>query len=260
MSRTTSRKRMQFPPIFAVTLTALLALAGSTAADAAAKVECPVPAEEFRPDPEATSRFFERRCTWDSRGANPFWSLNPGYQLVLESEEEILFITVLQETRLVDGVRTRVVEEFEYEKDGIDLIPVERSLNYYAICRQTGSVFYFGEDVEFFDEDGNVISHEGAWLAGRNGARPGIVMPGTILIGGKYYEEIAPEDEALDKGEIVGMQCGCEAGGKRFRHACVEIIGSNDCDRDTDEKLYVKGIGIVADGDLEITSWGYVGD
>lgn len=245
------------------TLATLLVVAGPPIAAAGpgqGTVRCPLPAEEFEPDPDATSRFLENRCTWDTNGSNPFWSLRPGYQLVLESEEEVLFITVLDETRVVNGVRTRVVEEFEYEKDGDDRIPVERSLNYYAICRQTNSVFYFGEDVEFFDEEGNVISTEGAWLAGRNGARPGIVMPGTVLVGGKYYEEIAPEDEALDKGEILGMQCGCEAGGRRFRRPCVSIAGSNDCDKDTDEKLYVKGIGIVVDDDLEIRRWGFVDD
>jgi hypothetical protein len=231
-----------------------------TAAPDGGRLECPLPVEEFEADPAATSRFLEGRCTWDSSGSNPFWSLRPGYQLVLESDEEILFITVLHATRIVDGVRTRVVEEMEYEKDGDERIPVERSLNYYAICRQTNSVFYFGEDVEFFDEDGNVISTEGAWLAGRNGARPGVVMPGTILVGGKYYEEIAPEDEALDKGEILEMQCGCEAGGKQFRRPCVAIAGSNDCNTDTDEKLYVKGVGIVVDGDLEIKRWGFVDD
>ena len=256
-----SKKQAGFPVFLA--FTTLLTLAGPSTAVAVpdrGRLECPLAVEEFEPDPEVTSRFFEGRCIWDSSGANPFWSLRPGYQLVLESDEEILFITVLHETRDVDGVRTRVVEELEYEKDGDERIPVERSLNFYAICRQTNSVFYFGEDVEFFDEDGNVISTEGAWLAGRNGARPGVVMPGTILVGGKYYEEIAPEDEALDKGEILAMQCGCEAGGRQFDRACIAIAGSNDCDGDTDEKLYVKGIGIVVDDELEIKRWGFVDD
>jgi hypothetical protein len=252
-------KQRYFPVFFSiVSLLLLAAPSPGAAAPGGGRVDCPLPVEEFDADPEATSRFFEGRCTWDSSGANPFWSLRPGYQLVLESDEEILFITVLDETRVVAGVRTRVVEEFEYEKDGDERIPVERSLNYYAICRQTNSVFYFGEDVEFFDEDGNVTSTEGTWLAGRNGARPGIVMPGTILVGGEYYEEIAPEDEALDKGEILEMLCGCEAGGKQFSRPCVAIAGSNDCNSDNDEKLYVKGIGIVVDGDLEIKSWGFV--
>ena len=230
------------------------------AADEGGRVDCPLAAEEFKPDPAATSRFFEGRCRWDSTGVNPFWSLQPGYQLVLESDEAILFITVLDQTRVVAGVKTRVIEEFEYEKDGNERIPIERSLNYYAICRQTNSVFYFGEDVEFFDEDGNVTSSEGTWLAGRNGAKPGIVMPGTLLVGGKYYEEIAPEDDALDKGEIRSLRWGCEAGGKKFNRACLAISGSNDCDADIDEKRYVKDVGIVADGDLEIKSWGFVDD
>lgn len=224
----------------------------------AAGLECPVPADQFEPDPTATSVFLPKWCKWRTRGTNPFLKLRPGYQIVLESEEEKLFITVLDETKWVDGVRTRVVEEAEYEKDEDELILVERSLNYLAICSQNNSVFYFGEDVEFFDEDGNFIGSEGAWLAGRNGAKPGIVMPGTPLVGAKYYEEIAPEDTALDKGEILAVDASCTLGDRHFRRPCVTTAGSNDCDDDEDIKVYVAGIGIVVDDELELVDYGFV--
>ncbi len=93
-------------------------------------------------------------------------------------------VTVLKETRNVDGFRTRVVEELAFEKDGIELISIERSLNFYAICEKTGSVFYSCEDSMELDPNGEVIATTGSWLAGMNGAKAGIIMPGTILVGG----------------------------------------------------------------------------
>lgn len=219
--------------------------------------QCPMPSEQFTPDPAFTSSFMIDRCDFKTTGKNPFFILKPHYQLVLESDEEVAVITVLNETRKVDGVKTRVVEERAFEKDGSELILIERSLNFFAICKQTNSVFYFGEDVEFFDEDGNVIDSAGAWRAGRNGARPGIIMPGTLLVGGAYYEEIAPEDSAIDKGTILAVQEGCSAGDFAFTGQCVTTRGTNDCDTDEDRKVYATGVGVVVDDDLELTCFGY---
>jgi len=230
-------------------------------AGAAAAAECPISAERFKADPEATSIFLERRCTWLTEGRNPFLILIPGYQIVLESDDEYAEITVLDETRVVDGVTTRVVEELEFEKDGDEKHVVERSLNYFALCKQTNSVFYFGEDVQEFDEDGNLVSSSGEWHAGENGARPGIIMPGTALIGGEYYEEIAPEDSALDRAEIVKLQRKCEAGDFEFRRTCLVTENTNECEPDDEErKVYVKNVGIVIDEDLELVRFGFLDD
>ena len=77
----------------------------------------------------------------DPKGPESLLPLRPGWQTVLESDEEVSVVTVLKEKRKVDWVKTRVVEELAFEKDGKDLIPIERSLNFYAICEQTGSAF-----------------------------------------------------------------------------------------------------------------------
>src|SRR5262245_15775011 len=104
-----------------------------------------------------------------STGRNPYFMLEPGYRLVLQQGNERLTITVLAETRRVNGVETRVVEERE-TKDGA---LVEVSRNYFAISKRTNSVFYFGEDVDMY-KNGKITSHEGAWLAGVAGAKPGL--------------------------------------------------------------------------------------
>jgi hypothetical protein len=154
----------------------------------------------------------------------------------------------------VDGVRTRVVEEREWEKDGDELILDEVSRNFFAICQQTNSVFYFGED----EVDGEGIPQPGSWRAGENGAKPGLIMSGTILLGSRYYQEIAPEDEALDKGQVVRMQDECRVGGHDFED-CIRIIDTSDCEPgERDPKVYAKGVGIVKDEDLQVVSFGFV--
>jgi hypothetical protein len=149
------------------------------------------------------------------------------------------------------------VEEMEFEKDGDELVPVERSLNFFAACEQTGSVFYFGEEVHFFDDEGNEIPGTGGWLAGVNGAKPGVIMPGTLLTGGGYYQEIAPADSALDKGRIVAIETSCEVGSFELRN-CVEVEDTTDCDTGEDRKVFAAGIGNVVDEDLELVSKGFV--
>jgi len=64
------------------------------------------------------------------------------------------------------------------------------SRNYLAFCKQTGSIFYFGEDVDIY-KGGKIVTHSGGWIAeGTN--RAGIIMPGFPLLGSRYYQEIAP--------------------------------------------------------------------
>src|SRR6267143_6022515 len=125
-------------------------------------------------------------CNLLTTGRNPYFVLEPGFELVLEGGGTKLRITVLDETKTVDGVVTRVVEEKEW-KDG-KLYEVAR--NYFAICEQTKDVFYFGEDVEFY-EDGKVVKRDGSWLAGVNGNKAGLMMPGTPKLNMKYYQELA---------------------------------------------------------------------
>ena len=132
-------------------------------------------------------------------GRNPYFILEPGYQLVFEGGRERLTITVLDETKTVDGVETRVVEERETEDGKL----VEVSRNYFAISKGTNSVFYFGEEVYIYTQ-GKVVSHEGAWLAGIKDAKFGLMMPGQILLKQRYYQEIAP-NVAMDGAEIVSM-------------------------------------------------------
>ena len=76
-------------------------------------------------------------------------------------------------------------------------------MNYFAICKETNSVIYFGEDVDNI-ENAVVVNHDGSWLAGVKGARAGLIMPGMPLLGARYYQEVAP-GVALDRAEIESL-------------------------------------------------------
>jgi hypothetical protein len=60
-----------------------------------------------------TSEFPIDKQDLASTGRNPYFILESGYTIVLRGGNEELTITVLNETKMVDGVETRVVEERE---------------------------------------------------------------------------------------------------------------------------------------------------
>jgi hypothetical protein len=207
-------------------------------------------------DPEFTSDFDRDRCTFTTTGSNPYFPLWPGYALLIEGEEEdegeILEIssltTVLFDTELVDGVRTRVVEERESE-DG-ELAEVSR--NFMAYCRETGDVWYFGEDVDNY-EDGEIVNHDGSWRAGVDGATPGIIMLGTPAIGARYQQEDAP-GVAEDRGEVVSRGEVIETPAGTFDRT----LGILDTDalepgEPGDPKFFAFGVGQIVDEELELT-------
>ena len=191
-----------------------------------------------------------------SVGTNDFFILAPGFQLVLEGKEGgktvTLTITVLNETKMVDGVETRVVEENE----AVDGKPIEISRNYFAISKRTTDVFYFGEDVDMY-KDGKVTSHEGGWLAGVNGAHFGLAMPGTPLLGARYYQEIAPK-VAMDRAEVVSLAESLKTPAGKF-DKCLKTDETSPLEKGREPKLYARGIGLINEGDLLLKKHGFVG-
>lgn len=202
-----------------------------------------------------TDTFAVDKADLGSTGTNRFFILAPGFQSVLEGKEGgkhiVLTITVLNETKLVDGVETRIVEERE-TSDGQ---PVETSRNYFAISRRTSDVFYFGEDVDMY-KDGKVSSHDGAWLSGVGGARFGLQMPGTPLLGARYYQEIAPK-VAMDRAEVKGLKDKLETPAGRFEN-CLNTEETSALERAREVKVYAPGIGLISDGTLKLAKSGYV--
>ena len=60
-----------------------------------------------------------------------------------------------------------MVEEREWKKGELH----EVSRNYFAMCEQTKDVFYFGEDVDYY-ENGKVVKHDGTCMRASTATRP----------------------------------------------------------------------------------------
>lgn len=164
-------------------------------------------------------------------------------------ELEEVRITVLNETEMVGGTMTRVVEEREWIEGEL----TEVSRNFYVECLGTEDVYYFGEDVE--DGDGNPLPD--GWRAGVDDASPGIIFPGgAFLLGARYFQEIAP-GVAMDRAEHMEMGLDVTVPAGSFSD-CVLVLDTNALEdpkgKYGDEKVYCPDVGIVMDEDMEATS------
>lgn len=191
-------------------------------------------------------------CTFSASGSNDYFILEPGYQLVLEGQDEgdaiQLTITVLNETKMVNGTEAGIIQESETENGEV----VEISRNYFAVCTQTGDVFYFGEDTDIYS-NGKISSHEGSWLAGEDDARPGIVMPGKVEVSLKYYQEIAP-GVAEDRAEIISLNEVLDTPAGKFQHV-LKTEETTPLESGKEYKLYAPGIGLVQDDILKLAKY-----
>jgi hypothetical protein len=178
-------------------------------------------------------------------GRNTYFILEPGHVAEFRNGDERLVVTVLSDTKVVDGVTTRVVEERETRAGAL----VEVSRNYFAISSRTNDVYYFGEDVDMYEE-GRVVSHEGSWRAGVNSARFGLMMPGKPVPGLRHYQEVAA-GQAMDRAEIVSLTEVVRTPAGTYRN-CLKVAETTPLEPGAREfKFYAPGVGLVQDGAMK---------
>jgi len=130
--------------------------------------------------------------------ANPYFPLIPGNTWVMENDEERIVTTVTYETKEILGVTCAIVHDVCYADGEV----VEDTFDWYAQDIE-GNVWYFGESSKEY-EDGDLISIEGSWKAGVDGAKPGIVMEIAPAVGDVYRQEFA-FCEAEDMAGVVSL-------------------------------------------------------
>jgi hypothetical protein len=131
---------------------------------------------------------------------NPFLPLAVGstwvYEGAVDGEPERIEVTVTDETKVVMGIDAVVVRDSVYAGDEL----VEDTYDWFAQDAD-GNVWYLGEDSNEY-ENGELVSKDGSWEAGVDGAEPGIVMLADPQVGQAYRQEFYP-GEAEDLGEVV---------------------------------------------------------
>jgi hypothetical protein len=189
-----------------------------------------------------------RTETFTTEIDNPYFPLPAGHRVELQGDGFLVRITVSDEVKTVAGVETRVVEEYEALNGRV----VEISRNFFAQNAE-GTVCYFGEEVDIYDENGEITSHSGSWAADGDRFRPGIFMPGSLEVGQAFRQEVAP-GVAEDQAKVIALGEVTEVPAGTFEDTAT-LRDRNPLDGTEDTKIYARGIGLIVDEAARLTNY-----
>ena len=157
----------------------------------------------------------------------------------LRSSDERVVREVLDETRTIAGVECLVLIEREYQDGAL----AEISHNFFA-QDPVGNVWYFGEDVDEYD-NGQIVGHSGSWRVGRETGEPALFMPARPAVGLAFKPEDAPpvaeewaQVESLDA--TLRVPAGLYAG-------VLVILETDRRGKWQERKYYARGVGLISE-------------
>jgi hypothetical protein len=153
-----------------------------------------------------------------------------------------------QTKRIANGATARVVRDTVTEKGKL----VEDTFDWYAQDKR-GNVWYLGEDTKEY-KNGKVVSTEGSWEAGVDGARGGIVMPARPRVGREYRQEYYP-GHAEDKARILSLDDQAQVPTGHYQPTLLTKEWNPLEPSALEYKVYARGVGLVLElgvsGDLD---------
>ena len=179
---------------------------------------------------------------------NEYLPLTPGtvnlYQGESEDGTETIVVEVLEDTRVVNGVTSVVVQDRVF----LDELLIEDTHDWFA-QDDDGIVWYMGEDVinYEYDDDDNLLGtdNEGAWEAGVDGAIAGIVMKADLIINDSYQQEYY-EGVAEDMARIIALDVQVELKDGSVYANCLKTRDWNPFEPDDKEnKYYAPDVGLI---------------
>jgi hypothetical protein len=209
---------------------------------------------EARYDPGwAPANFVDPDDIGDAVAPNPYFPLVVGAYWVLQGGDEVITDTVMDKTKLIDGVRCRVLLDV-VEDDGV---VIEVTDDWYA-QDLAGNVWYCGEsarDFETFEgdepEEPELVEIDGSFKAGRDGAKPGILMLASPQVGDAYRQEVAVGD-AEDVAEVLSITGTESVDAASCTNDCVVTRDFTPLEPGVDEiKYYAPGVGLILEVDDE---------
>lgn len=181
--------------------------------------------------------------------ANAYFPLEPGTVLRYagrdDGERFRERVEVTSRHKLIQGVRTTVVRDVLRRADGT---LAEKTHDWYA-ADDRGAVWYFGERTATYDRHGQLVSREGSWQAGVDGAVRGVVMPADPAATDAFRQELY-RDHAEDQAWIVQRNASVTVPHRVLHHALRTFEWTRLEPRVVSEKLYGRGIGIVRERDV----------
>ena len=204
--------------------------------------ECVLPA--FGPGSAYKPKF--KPADFSPNVTNPLYPLKVGRTLVYvgvkDGKKALNIMTTTNRTRKIAGVTTRVVVDRLY----LDDVLSDRTSDYYTQDR-CGNVWYFGEDTATLDARGHVVSTDGSFHAGVDGAQPGVFMQAHPELGRRLRQEWAPGN-AEDTFKVIGLSAPVTVPYGSFKDALRTEETTSLEPAVVDNKYYVTGIGEVFEG------------
>ena len=229
-----------------LTILALLTAVAASTTGAATGAESRKSTGAACPLPTGSARVRLDPADFGTSITNPWWPMRPGSRWVYretdsEGARQRVVVTVTTRTRLIaNGVRARVVHDVVTE----DGAPVEVTDDWYAQDR-CGNVWYLGEATREY-ENGKVVSTEGSFEAGVDGAQAGVIMPAKPREGMRYRQEHYA-GHAEDRAEVVSLREQVEVPFGYFRRGRVLLTKEENPlePRVLEYKFYARGVGPV---------------
>lgn len=192
---------------------------------------------------------------------NPYFPLDPGSTRRYEGQEvdpetgETVQLAVDERvvpgTEEVAGVQVTEMAVQEYSDGQL----TETTRDYHAQAPD-GTVYYLGEDVNMY-ENGQLVSHEGAWRAGEGANQAGEFMVDEPRVGDRFHQEQAP-GIAQDISTVIAVDLTVTTPAGTFSE-CIKTQDLNPLDQSIEHKYYCPGVGLVreenADGYLALVSY-----
>ena len=175
---------------------------------------------------------------------NRWWPMEVGDRWVYEESDgeggvQTVEVTVLDRTTTVAaGVEARVVHDLVTEDGAV----VEDTLDWYAQDAD-GNVWYLGEQTAEY-ENGEVVTTEGSWEAGVDGAQAGILLPADPYPGTGYRQEFLA-GEAEDRGFVLSTDEQVEVPAGRYEGALMTRDTTPLEPHLAELKFYAPGVGPV---------------
>ena len=174
---------------------------------------------------------------------NPYWPEELGKSYILESQSseglEKVEVVRTEDTKVILGITCSVT----HDRVWLNGVLIEDTYDWFA-QDNAGNVWYFGEDVNNFNNDGTFKDKGGSWEAGVGGAKPGIIMLAAPAVGNKYREEYL-FNEAEDEAEILAVGESVTTPFGTFNN-CIKTRNFTELEPGVEEnKWYAPTVGLV---------------
>jgi len=162
-----------------------------------------------------------------------------------QSPNEKITIERKTATKVINGVTCIIHHDLVKKNDVI----IEDTDDWIA-QDDAGNLWYFGETVKNYDDNGIFSDNDGSWETGVDEALPGYWMPANPVLGQKYYQEYYA-DEAEDQAEVIAVGQTITIGMGTYQNCIITKDFTRFETNIYEKKYYAPGVGFIKEEKFE---------